>query len=110
MFCATARQRTFQKILHGTLLPEHQFAGRQSSTGRSVPCFIIVSKDEMAGWLSAAAAKAPAVFGSRTTNFHQATIATTVAPDTSATPMILLIFPTNSAEVRFRFIQLAPRK
>jgi len=61
---------------------ERQFAGRQSSRGRFVPSFIMMSKRAMIGGPSAAAAfVAVAVSGSTTMKFDQATIATTITRD-----------------------------
>jgi uncharacterized membrane protein HdeD (DUF308 family) len=53
-FCAIARWGILQ-VLHGTLLMGHQFAGRQFSRGRFLPCSIMMSKGEMIGGPSAAA-------------------------------------------------------
>jgi ABC-type amino acid transport substrate-binding protein len=61
---------------------------------------MVVSKGEMIGRSSAAAAfVAAAASGLTTANFDQATMATTIAVIPTATPMILLISEISSIDV-----------
>jgi hypothetical protein len=88
---ARSRVGEFFRSSTATLLMGHQFAGRQSSRGRFLPCSIMMSKGEMIGGPSAAAfAAAAAASGLMTMILDQATIATTI-PVIATAPMILLI-------------------